>query len=127
MDGETQGFALTLTLIISRAPALIQNLRMPPNTPMPPAATPKNPFICGLLPSDDESRQERAQRKREATEAAAVSNAIDEQIQQDKVAAQRYKSSVKVLLLGQSESGQWVNLLACTFQSLADPCAQESQ
>lgn len=80
---------------------------MQPNTTVAPVAPSQNPFIHGLFPNKDESRRERAQRERDAAKAAAVSNAIDEQIQQDGEVAQikRGQSAAKVLLLGESESG----------------------
>jgi len=64
-----------------------------------------NPFILGPLPREGESPQERSQREQEEAQAKAVSDAIDEQIKQDKVAFKRYQKAVKILLLGQSESG----------------------
>ncbi|KAF9653935.1 G-alpha-domain-containing protein [Thelephora ganbajun] len=65
-----------------------------------------NPFIHGLLPHEGESPQERTRREQEEARAKAVSDAIDEQIKQDKVAFKRYQKAVKILLLGQSESGK---------------------
>jgi guanine nucleotide-binding protein alpha-1 subunit len=72
---------------------------------MPVAPSP-NPFIHGPLPHADESPHERALREQEEARAKAVSDAIDEQIKQDKVAFRRYQRAIKLLLLGQSESGQ---------------------
>lgn len=65
-----------------------------------------NPFIHGFLPREDESLQERTLREQEEARAKAVSDAIDEQIKQDKAVFKRYQKAVKILLLGQSESGQ---------------------
>ena len=70
-----------------------------------------NPFIHGPLPREDESPQDRALREQEEARAKAVSDAIDEQIKQDKVAFRRYQRAIKLLLLGQSESGQLTNTL----------------
>ena len=67
---------------------------------------PHNPFISGPLPCKGETPQERLRREREEARAKAISDAIDEQIQQDRVAFRRYQRAIKVLLLGQSESGQ---------------------
>ena len=64
-----------------------------------------NPFIHGPLPREDESPQEKSLREQEEARAKAVSDAIDEQIKQDKVAFKRYQRAIKILLLGQSESG----------------------
>ena len=66
----------------------------------------QNPFISGPLPPKGETPQERSRREQEEARAKAVSDAIDEQIEQDRVAFERYQRAIKVLLLGQSESGQ---------------------
>lgn len=68
-----------------------------------------NPFIHGLLPLDNESPQEKVLREQEEAAAKAVSEAIDEQIKQDKVVFRRYQKAIKILLLGQSESGWSTN------------------
>ena len=65
-----------------------------------------NPFIHGFLPRDDEPPHERALREQEEARAKAVSDAIDEQIRQDRVAFRKYQRAIKLLLLGQSESGK---------------------
>lgn len=65
----------------------------------------QNPFIQGPPPHGDESPQERTQREQDEARAKVVSDTIDEQIKQDKVAFRRYQKAIKVLLLGQSESG----------------------
>lgn len=70
-----------------------------------------NPFISFPLPREDESPQERAQREQDEARAKAVSDAIDEQIKQDKIALKKYQKAIKILLLGQSESGQSTNAL----------------
>lgn len=70
------------------------------------APPPQNPFIDGFFPYGNESAQERAQREREEAEAAAVSDAIDEGIMRDKVGARKSRAAVKVVMLGQSGSGQ---------------------
>lgn len=69
-----------------------------------------NPFIHDPLPREGESPQEKAAREREEARAKAVSDAIDEQIKQDKVAFKRYQKAIKILLLGQSESGRSTNV-----------------
>jgi len=70
------------------------------------AVSSPNPFIHGPLPYENESPQERTLREQEEARAKAVSDAIDEQIKHDKVAFRRYQKAIKILLLGQSESGQ---------------------
>jgi len=64
-----------------------------------------NPFIHGPPLREDESPQERSQREQEEVQAKVVSDTIDKQIKQDEVAFKRYQKAIKVLLLGQSESG----------------------
>jgi hypothetical protein len=68
-----------------------------------------NPFIHGFPPQKDESPQERTLREQEETRAKVVSDAIDEQIKQDRVAFRRYQKAIKILVLGQSESGQFAS------------------
>ena len=81
----------------------------------------QNPFIQGPPSYGDESPQERSQREQEEARAKVVSDTIDEQIKQDKVAFRRYQKAIKVLLLGQSESGQSTSVPCHTrFQSLSD-------
>ena len=65
----------------------------------------QNPFIVDCIPPKGETPQERSQREQEEARAKAVSDAIDEQIERDRVAFERYKRATKILLLGQSESG----------------------
>jgi len=77
-----------------------------------------NPFIHGFLPRKDESLQERTLREQEEARAKAVSDAIDEQIKQDKAVFKRYQKAVKILLLGQSESGQSTNFLCSSTFSI---------
>ena len=102
----------------SRASALSYRERrhpkMQPNATVVPVAPFQNLFIHGLFPNKDESRRERVQRERDAKMAVSVSNAIDEQIQQEKIATKRGKSAAKVLLLGESESG-WRTLVVCVY------------
>lgn len=79
---------------------------------MPSVPPSQNPFIHGFFPIEGESPQGRAQREREEAEAEVVSNAIDEKIRQDKVTARKNRTAIKILLLGQSESGQCANIKA---------------
>lgn len=68
----------------------------------------QNPFIWGFLPPKGETPQERSLREQEEARAKAVSDAIDKEIEQDRVAFVRYRKATKVLLLGQSESGEFL-------------------
>jgi hypothetical protein len=83
----------------------------PPSTSISPIPTMSviptpNPFIHGFLPPQDESPHERVIREQEEARAKVASDAIDEQIKLDRVAFRRYQRAIKLLLLGQSESGQ---------------------
>ena len=83
-----------------------------------------DPIAAALLPPADEGPQQRAERERREAEAKRVSDEIDEMlrteqqglIQGPKRGAQdgRREKPVKVLLLGQSESGE------CCVLSCAD-------
>jgi len=68
-----------------------------------------DPLTLAALPPSDESSQEKERRLRQEIEAKRVSDAIDEQIKQEKAAAKKRKE-VKILLLGQSESGKSTTL-----------------
>ncbi|KAH7928044.1 G-alpha-domain-containing protein [Leucogyrophana mollusca] len=57
-----------------------------------------------LAPPPDETPEDRERREGAEAEARRVSEAIDEQIRQEKIALKKKKKPVKVLLLGQSES-----------------------
>lgn len=94
-----------------------------PLTPNTPVISSPNPFIHGFLPREDETPLERSLREQEEANAKAVSDAIDEQIMQDKVAFKRYQGAIKVLFLGQSESGQLPDTPHCMHSnSYYHPC-----
>ena len=69
-----------------------------------------DPLARALLPPADESPAARDARVRQEQEAKKRSEEIDEQIRQDRAAMKRQKQAVKVLLLGQSESGKSTTL-----------------
>ncbi|GJE90625.1 G-protein alpha subunit [Phanerochaete sordida] len=69
-----------------------------------------DPLAKVLQPPPDESPEQRARREQEANEAHRVSLQIDEGIQEDRKAYERRKKAVKVLLLGQAESGKSTTL-----------------
>lgn len=64
-----------------------------------------DPLASLLAPPPNETPQQKAARERAEAEARKVSEAIDEQIRQERI-AMRKRGPVKVLLLGQSESGK---------------------
>lgn len=73
------------------------DMRMPTNES-------DDPLTQALAPPANESPEARATRVQQEIEAQRVSDRIDEEIKQEK-AAMKKKRAVKVLLLGQSESG----------------------
>lgn len=70
-----------------------------------------DPFAIFLTPPQNETLQEKAQRERRETEAQRVSDRIDEKLKMEKAALKKkQRGLVKVLLLGQSESGKSTTL-----------------
>ncbi|KAI9457117.1 G-alpha-domain-containing protein [Lactarius psammicola] len=65
-----------------------------------------DPLTRALAPPVDETPEHRAVREAKETEARRVSERIDEQIKLEKQANSRKKVPVKVLMLGQTESGK---------------------
>lgn len=63
-----------------------------------------DPLDVALRPPLDESEEEKAQRLAEEAEARRISQEIDEHIKQEKQLRKKGKT-VRLLLLGQSESG----------------------
>lgn len=64
-----------------------------------------DPFAQFLRPPINETSSERTARKFREAEEKRVSDAIDEQIKQERRILQKQKEVIKILLLGQSESG----------------------
>jgi hypothetical protein len=83
-----------------------------------------DPFEAVLRPPTDESEDARARRLVQEAEALRVSQAIDESLRQERTRNKK-KAPVRVLLLGQSESGayamcvcvQCADLTHCTRSS----------
>ncbi|EMD36098.1 hypothetical protein CERSUDRAFT_116002 [Gelatoporia subvermispora B] len=71
---------------------------------------PDDPLTQALEPPPDESPDERQVRLHQQQEAARVSHEIDEHIQEDKKELDRRKKAIKILLLGQAESGKSTTL-----------------
>ncbi|KAI0073919.1 G-protein alpha subunit [Panus rudis PR-1116 ss-1] len=69
-----------------------------------------DPLAQALRPPPDESPDERARREQEAREASRISHEIDENIQESRKAFERRKRAIKILLLGQAESGKSTTL-----------------
>ncbi|TFY58737.1 hypothetical protein EVG20_g8040 [Dentipellis fragilis] len=68
-----------------------------------------DPLALALAPPPDETPEERVQRERDEKEARHRSEMIDEQIRAERNAAAKKKPPIKVLILGQSQSGQSVH------------------
>jgi guanine nucleotide-binding protein alpha-1 subunit len=64
----------------------------------------EDPLTAALAPPSDETPEQREFREKREAEAKRISDEIDEQLRNER-AALRKKKIVKVLLLGQSESG----------------------
>ena len=64
-----------------------------------------DPLAALTAPPPDESPAQRAQREHAEAEAKRVSDEIDEMLRTERLASRRRRRPVKVLLLGQSESG----------------------
>ncbi|KAH9927896.1 G-protein alpha subunit [Amylocystis lapponica] len=69
-----------------------------------------DPLAQALQPPPDETPDDRAVRLQQQQEAQRVSHAIDEDIQESKKAFDRRKKAIKILLLGQAESGKSTTL-----------------
>jgi polynucleotide 5'-kinase involved in rRNA processing len=78
-----------------------------------------DPFAVFHTPPPNETAEQRTLRERKELEAQRVSDRIDEELKAEKVALKKQqKGIVKVLLLGQSESGKSTTLKSecCVFQ-----------
>ena len=76
------------------------------------SADPDDPLTRALAPPPDETPEQRAERESREHEARIISNKIDEEIKKDRIALKKQKNVIRVLLLGQSESGKSRSLLA---------------
>ncbi|CDO68221.1 hypothetical protein BN946_scf184913.g11 [Trametes cinnabarina] len=86
------------------------------------APDPDDPLSRALQPPIDETPEERAARIRQFEEAQRVSKEIDDEIALSRKAYERRKRAIKILLLGQAESGKSTTLKTCTdFQLQFSP------
>ncbi|KAJ8690482.1 hypothetical protein PTI98_011907 [Pleurotus ostreatus] len=70
----------------------------------------EDPLTLAMSPPPNETPEERQAREAREAEAQRISDEIDEQIRKEKEARRKKKRPVKVLLLGQSESGKTATL-----------------
>ncbi|KAJ3512682.1 hypothetical protein NLJ89_g3386 [Agrocybe chaxingu] len=71
---------------------------------------PTDPFYELMQPPLDETPAQKTARQKRELDAQRVSDQIDEDIKQERARAKKNRSVVKVLLLGQSESGKSTTL-----------------
>ncbi|KAI0324728.1 G-alpha-domain-containing protein [Cubamyces sp. BRFM 1775] len=74
------------------------------------SSDPDDPLAAALAPPPGETAAEREERLRREDEAKRISDEIDERLKHDRAAYKRHKSTFKLLLLGQSESGKSTTL-----------------
>ncbi|KAF9450753.1 G-alpha-domain-containing protein [Macrolepiota fuliginosa MF-IS2] len=77
---------------------------------MSPSQSDDDPLTLALMPPPDETPEQRQVREAAEAEAKRVSDEIDEQIKRERENERRRKRPVKLLLLGQSESGKTATL-----------------
>lgn len=69
-----------------------------------------DPFSFANAPPTGETPEDRAQRLHQESEARRISNEIDDRIRAEAAALKKAKRVVRLLLLGQSESGKSTTL-----------------
>ncbi|KAF9481633.1 G-alpha-domain-containing protein [Pholiota conissans] len=77
---------------------------------MPGRSFDEDPLTLAIAPPPDETYEQRLIREAAEAEAKRISDEIDEQIRKEREAEKKKKKPVKLLLLGQSESGKTATL-----------------
>ncbi|KAJ6540357.1 guanine nucleotide binding protein, alpha subunit [Mycena capillaripes] len=84
-----------------------------------------DPISAALAPPEDESPEQRHNRILRERAAKKISDDIDEQLNRERQQAKRQPKPVKILLLGQSESGKSTTLK--NFQLMCEPKAFQAE
>jgi guanine nucleotide-binding protein alpha-1 subunit len=94
-----------------------------------PLDDPNDPLALALRPPPNETAQERIAREKAEAEARRISDEIDEELKKEREGMKKgTKRPVKLLLLGQSESGKTATLKSespsCTYSAVDSSSTQ---
>ena len=78
-----------------------------------------DPLAAAIAPPPDETPEQRQEREHAEEEARRISDEIDEQLRNELIASRKRRSRVKVLLLGQSESGTFSYIGSFRYHGMA--------
>ncbi|PIL34086.1 hypothetical protein GSI_03797 [Ganoderma sinense ZZ0214-1] len=92
--------------LASPSPSSKSNTLTPSITAMTRDLATPDPLAAAIMPPSDETPADRWAREQAEAHARRVSEQIDDQIKAEKMAMKKRKPPIKVLLLGQSESGK---------------------
>jgi len=73
-----------------------------------------DPFAALVAPPPGETPVEKAAREQREAEAKRISDKIDEDLKNERAILKKQKGTVRVLLLGQSESGECQIIFVCS-------------
>ena len=93
-----------------------------PSTAMPRSFDVDDPLAAVLAPPPNESPHDRALREEREAQAKKTSDEIDEMLRIERAALKKRRKPVKVLLLGQSESGKSTTLKSESMSPAFRPC-----